>query len=691
MTVPTARTRRVAILGPMRLELRPLERSLRLGRARADGLRSGAIGRDRRGGAVEHGNRHPRRRTRDGTPPRLRPRRSRRGGRHRGRHRTERRGRRPRRPGARPRPRGRHGAPAISLRRHAAAEGTLATSDGLLVDQDAIADWTRAGLGRRRHGDQRDRGGLRAPALALVEFFRAISDRADDGSIDPAIFGTCRRRTRRRPRCAPPSSASSSSGRGASRSSCASGATRSSPRTPRRRPAVRALERSWAAAGWRDRARSALHSLRGRQHEEDPHDRLQARVDRNPGGSRARGVQHERGRQRGRRLLRGAGRRWLARTDAVSITATVEAIDQATRMVTLRGPEGDPRRGPRRRSRARPDPGEEGRSGRRGVRRCLRGAGREARRGAPGRVHEDRATKTFAEPMRSRRSSIESLTVTSGVTAVDRAKQTVTLRGVDGESTTVSVKDPAQLESVAVGDLVEVTATQALAIAVEAPGADWKTRPRSAPSQRGGDSWTEGSIREILRVARRLSARPTRERRRSMARAHAARQSPRQDLLLVRLKPPSRTARSSARWRASSNAGGGSTACPATDPLAWPAGGSPWISRRSAGTPASADCAREGEPGCAVRSAIEAGDLEPAAHREPSQARARARGHARPPQSPRAPRAARADEAVRPDAAAASGQAPAGRVGLGAHPGNVSPPPADGARAAVRGAVARHG
>jgi hypothetical protein len=34
------------------------------------------------------------------------------------------------------------------------------------------------------------------------------------------------------------------------------------------------------------------------------------------------------------------------------------------------------------------------------------------------------------------------------------------------------VKDPAQLESVAVGDLVEVTATQALAIAVEEPDAD---------------------------------------------------------------------------------------------------------------------------------------------------------------------------------------------------------------------------
>jgi hypothetical protein len=166
---------------------------------------------------------------------------------------------------------------------------------------------------------------------------------------------------------------------------------------------------------------------------------------------------------------RGAGS--LTRTDAVSITATVEAIDHATRMVTLRGPEGDQvtfRADDEVRNLAQVEKGDQVR-----VEFIEAFVVRVLKPGEalPG-VSAGRATERAEPGQRPGAASIESLTVTSTVTAVDRAKQTVTLRGVDGESTTVSVKDPAQLESVAVGDLVEVTATQALAIAVEAPGAD---------------------------------------------------------------------------------------------------------------------------------------------------------------------------------------------------------------------------
>jgi len=166
---------------------------------------------------------------------------------------------------------------------------------------------------------------------------------------------------------------------------------------------------------------------------------------------------------------RGAGS--LTRTDAVAITATVEAIHHATRMVTLRGPEGDRvtfRADDEVRNLDQVDEGDQ-------VRvefveafvvrvkkpgEALPGvsAGRSVERAEPG-----------AKPGAA---SIETLTVTSTVTHVDRAKQTVTLRGADGETATVPVRDPAQLEHVAVGDLVEVTATQALAIAVEAPDED---------------------------------------------------------------------------------------------------------------------------------------------------------------------------------------------------------------------------
>jgi nucleoside phosphorylase len=66
--------------------------------------------------------------------------------------------------------------------------GMLVTSDGLLVDQDEIARLERRGSVAID---------METAAVAAVcerrrcpwSVFRAISDRADDGSIDPAIFG----------------------------------------------------------------------------------------------------------------------------------------------------------------------------------------------------------------------------------------------------------------------------------------------------------------------------------------------------------------------------------------------------------------------------------------------------------------------------------------------------------------------
>ncbi len=48
---------------------------------------------------------------------------------------------------------------------------------------------------------------------------------------------------------------------------------------------------------------------------------------------------------------------------------------------------------------------------------------------------------------------------------------TVTLRGPDGGTTTIKARNPDNLNRVAVGDLVDITYTEALAISVEAPGA----------------------------------------------------------------------------------------------------------------------------------------------------------------------------------------------------------------------------
>lgn len=59
------------------------------------------------------------------------------------------------------------------------------------------------------------------------------------------------------------------------------------------------------------------------------------------------------------------------------------------------------------------------------------------------------------------------VTVTSRITAVDRPAGTLTLQAPDADPVTVHVKDPAALAHVKTGDLVDVTLTEAVAVAIE--------------------------------------------------------------------------------------------------------------------------------------------------------------------------------------------------------------------------------
>lgn len=59
------------------------------------------------------------------------------------------------------------------------------------------------------------------------------------------------------------------------------------------------------------------------------------------------------------------------------------------------------------------------------------------------------------------------VTVTVAVTAIDTKVPSVTFKGPGGNSRTVKVKDPAKLKGVSVGDTVELTYAEALAIKVE--------------------------------------------------------------------------------------------------------------------------------------------------------------------------------------------------------------------------------
>jgi hypothetical protein len=61
------------------------------------------------------------------------------------------------------------------------------------------------------------------------------------------------------------------------------------------------------------------------------------------------------------------------------------------------------------------------------------------------------------------------ITVTATITAINKKAQTVTIKGPEGNTETVKARDPKNLDKVKVGDLVEITYTQALAISLDKP------------------------------------------------------------------------------------------------------------------------------------------------------------------------------------------------------------------------------
>src|SRR5262245_62348858 len=61
------------------------------------------------------------------------------------------------------------------------------------------------------------------------------------------------------------------------------------------------------------------------------------------------------------------------------------------------------------------------------------------------------------------------ITVTATITAIDKKAHTVTIKGPEGNTETVKARDPKNLNAIKVGDLVEITYTQARAIALDKP------------------------------------------------------------------------------------------------------------------------------------------------------------------------------------------------------------------------------
>jgi hypothetical protein len=61
----------------------------------------------------------------------------------------------------------------------------------------------------------------------------------------------------------------------------------------------------------------------------------------------------------------------------------------------------------------------------------------------------------------------EQITVTGTIVAIDKAAHTVTIKGPGGDTEVIKARDPKNLEAVKVGDLVELTYTRALVIALD--------------------------------------------------------------------------------------------------------------------------------------------------------------------------------------------------------------------------------
>ncbi|MCW5890193.1 MAG: hypothetical protein KIT14_06535 [bacterium] len=151
-----------------------------------------------------------------------------------------------------------------------------------------------------------------------------------------------------------------------------------------------------------------------------------------------------------------------------TMTAEVVAIDQAKRTVTLRGPEGNEatlKVGDEVKNLAQVRKGDQVTAA---YYESLAVSVKKPGEVKPGIVATD-DIQTAPPGQKPGGAGATTLTIVAKVKKVDKERQTLTLQGGDGSTTTVDVQDPANLEKVKAGDLLEITYTEAVAIAVDKP------------------------------------------------------------------------------------------------------------------------------------------------------------------------------------------------------------------------------
>lgn len=88
--------------------------------------------------------------------------------------------------------------------------------------------------------------------------------------------------------------------------------------------------------------------------------------------------------------------------------------------------------------------------------------------GSPGVTTQE--TRVSSKPGETPAGAIgRQVTVTATIVAIDKKAHTVTIKGPEGRTETVKAKDPKNLEAIKVGDLVDITYAQALAVSLDKP------------------------------------------------------------------------------------------------------------------------------------------------------------------------------------------------------------------------------
>jgi hypothetical protein len=152
-------------------------------------------------------------------------------------------------------------------------------------------------------------------------------------------------------------------------------------------------------------------------------------------------------------------------TEAIVVTATVTAVDKATRLVSLKGPEG---------KFIHVEAGEEVRNfdqikvGDMVAVRYVQALELELRKGSGLRQHSEKESAGRAKPGEKPAAAAgRQVTVVADVVGVDPEKKIISLKGPKGRIVDLKVNNPDHFKVVRKGDQVEAVYTEALALSVE--------------------------------------------------------------------------------------------------------------------------------------------------------------------------------------------------------------------------------